>query len=68
MIIEAGKSYRIFFNEDNINNKKIHVRAIIDDVQIVYKYWSRNRQGWIYQMEHKYYFDNLIRNNYITST
>ena len=66
MVIEAGKSYRIFFNPDNINNKKIHIRAIIDDTQIVYKYWSRSR-GWVYQMEHKYYFENLIRNNYITN-
>jgi len=34
--VEAGEKYRLFFNERNINNGNIEIRAIIDDTVCVY--------------------------------
>ena len=67
MNIQVEKSYRIFFSKGNLNNKKIHVLAIVDSYYIVYKYWSKYKQRWHYQVEHENYFNMLIKNNQITS-
>ena len=44
----VGKSYRLFYNEGNHNNKKMHIRAIVDGDIIVYRYWRYGKQRWQY--------------------
>ncbi|KKL64165.1 hypothetical protein LCGC14_2167750 [marine sediment metagenome] len=54
MKLEKGKSYRIDYGKDNISNKKIHIVIIEHDDGsdlVVYKYWSRKKQWWIYQLD-----------------
>lgn len=45
------------YGVDNPNNKTLHIRSIIDDDYVVFKWWSRTKQRWIYQVEHKMYFE-----------
>lgn len=56
--LKPGKSFRIRYdNKNNVNNRVIHIRAIVDDEMIVFRQWSRRRQRWIYAIEHLYYFE-----------
>jgi len=45
MDIKTGKKYKIYFNPDNINNKTIHILAIVDDDMVVFKYWGKHKHG-----------------------
>jgi len=56
MKVNPGEKYKIFYNKNNINNKVIHIRAIVDDYQIICRHWSRYKQRWIYTIENEYYF------------
>jgi len=40
MDFKKGEKWKLYFNENNINNKLIHIRGIIDDVYIVTRSWS----------------------------
>ena len=57
MIIKVGEKYRWFCGEGNPNNKTIHIRAIVDSAQIVYKQWSRRKQYWVYVVVDDFWFD-----------
>lgn len=48
-IMVVGRSYWEWFNEANSNNRKYHIRAIVDGDQFVVRSWSVKR-GWIYQV------------------
>jgi hypothetical protein len=58
--IKIGSKYRIFFSPGNLNNKVIHVLAIVDDDQIVYKYWLKHKNRWYYTVEDEYFLNLLI--------
>ena len=58
---KEGKSFRIFYGKDNVNNRIVHIRAIVDDEMIVFRWWSRQKQGWIYEVQHLYFFE--LRND-----
>ena len=64
-LLKPGNKLRLFFDEGNINNKRIHIRAIIDDDYVVYKIWSRRKQIWYYQVEYIYFFKLLYEKNQI---
>lgn len=51
--ITAGKSFRIYYGEGNVNNRTIHIRAIVDD-QVVYRFWVRSKRRWQYEVESTY--------------
>lgn len=51
---QAGDSFRLFYGEDNPFNKLIHVRAVVDDSHVVYRYWQDFR--WVYVMESAAFF------------
>jgi hypothetical protein len=51
-LIEPGKSVRIFYNKNSINNELRHIRAIVDDSQVVYRVWSKRWQDWRYCTVH----------------
>ena len=62
MTIEIGKKYKIYFSENNINNKTIHVLAIVDEDQVVYKWWSKRKDRWIYVVDDMMWFDTISDN------
>lgn len=64
MKIEAGKTYRIFYNKRNWNNRLIHVRAVIDDYYVVYRFWHAVQ--WCYKMDNMTYINLLIKNGTLT--
>ena len=44
---------------------RIHVRAIVDENQIVFRVWNKNVGQWIYEIVDQYWFDlreSIIRN------
>jgi hypothetical protein len=65
MKLEIGKTYQIYFNSGNINNETIHVRAIVDEVYIVYRVWISNQKIWRYKMDRQSYFNYLIKDGFI---
>lgn len=64
-IIKKGKSFNVFYDEGNPNNKKIHIREVIDGEYIVYKQWVKRKKKWDYYVEHFYYFFLLVKSNYL---
>lgn len=48
---QPGKSLERFYNDGNINNAILHVRAIVDADIVVYRVWVRRRQVWSYRVE-----------------
>ena len=49
-ILKPGYTYCLFINDNNSNNKTIHVRAIVDD-HVVYAVWSQPKQTWRYHVD-----------------
>lgn len=49
--IEPGRAYRLNLGEDNPNNCKFHVRAIVDGKFAVVREWQRRGRGWRYRLE-----------------
>lgn len=64
-LIQPQKSLNIFYNENNINNRRIHIRAIVDEYQIVYRVWSKRYKSWRYRVESIEYFYMLFENNHL---
>jgi hypothetical protein len=64
-MIEVGKKYYLNFGKNNINTKTIHIRAIVDGFQVVFKYWSKKRKTWDYQLNSTFYFSLLERDHII---
>jgi len=60
MKLAAGQTWRIFFSQDNPNNRTVHIRAIVDDEYVVSRTWSQRKQYWIYDCQHASYFDALF--------
>ena len=49
-MIKPGKKLKIFYTEKNLNNKTLHVRAIVDDEYVVCKRWMKHKQYWLYEV------------------
>lgn len=60
-LLQVDKALRVNYGEGNSNNETRHIRAIVDDDQIVYRVWSRSKRRWIYHIENRYAF-YLLRN------
>ncbi len=58
-VVEVGKKYRLFWNDNNLNNKTIHIRAIVDEYGVVYKKWSRYKARGVYAIDDISYFSTL---------
>ena len=54
--MEVGAKYKMYFGHDNLNNKNIEIRAIVDDEYVVFKSWSKNKSRYVYSIESLYYF------------
>ena len=51
MNILPGQSYKLNLGKGNPNNKTMHIRAVVDDEAVVYRVWSRHKQGWRYKLD-----------------
>lgn len=59
-LLQVGKSIRVDFGHGSGKEVR-HIRAIVDDDQIVYRVWSKFKQRWLYHVDSRYSFF-LIRN------
>jgi hypothetical protein len=55
MKVNVGK-YHLFYNENNINNGILHVRAVVDG-RFVCRRWHGHRRRWVYEVLPQCYFD-----------
>lgn len=68
-LVVPGRKVRIFFNKGNVNNRTAHIRAIVDEDQVIYRYWEKGTQRWVYMIESFYYFKLLFQGgNLLEST
>lgn len=51
MDFAVGETHHLMLGA--IKPYKIHIVAIVDEVQIVYKYYGRTKQWWHYGIDHK---------------
>jgi hypothetical protein len=60
-ILQPGISFSIFWNEGNINkNKRVHIRAIVDDTMVIVRVWSRHKLCWYYEIKDVYWYKLLL--------
>lgn len=59
-MIEPGRTIRIFYNKGNINNRRIHIRKIVDGDVVVYAYWRKYKHYWDYAIYYKYFLKLLF--------
>ena len=52
----TGEIYELFFNEGNVNNATIHIRAIVDNEMVVFRRWSEHKTDWTYEIVSIYWF------------
>lgn len=65
-ILQLGNKVKVFINEGNPNNRLIHIRAIVDGDQVVYKYWRKHKQYWQYAVESTLYFELQYNDGWLT--
>ncbi|TXH10589.1 MAG: hypothetical protein E6R03_15225 [Hyphomicrobiaceae bacterium] len=51
-MVQPGKSVRLGRHRP----KRIHIRAIVDEDQVVYRFWRRRVNDWEYRVEWLYTF------------
>ena len=60
-LLQKGRKLKIYWGEKNMNNKTIHIRAIVDDDIVVYKFWLKRKKYWTYKTDNFYYFGLLYK-------
>jgi len=62
--LQPGKTIRRYYGKGNSNNARLHIREIVDDIHIVYRYWSYHHRGWVYRVDDLYLFTLMnVHNN-----
>lgn len=61
----VGDTFRLNYGKGNRANKLIHIRAIVDDEYIVYRYWWRG--DWVYEMTDPTFFSVNITMGVMTN-
>jgi len=61
--MRVGEKYKIYYNPNNPNNRRIHVVGIVDGNQIITKYYNRVR--WVYTIERIEYYEMLINDGFM---
>ncbi len=41
---------------NGMEKKLLHIITIVEDDYVVFKWWARYKQRWIYEVEFSYYF------------
>lgn len=57
-LIKPGRAVRVDYGEGHRANSLLHIRAIVDDEQVVYRRWSK-KLGWVYGVKEWYWFELL---------
>jgi hypothetical protein len=60
-MLKIGNKVRIYYGKDNINNRTVHIRGLVDKYIYVIRHWSPRRR-WIYDTETIYMFELLYKN------
>ena len=63
--MNVGETWRVFYQKDNQNNRRFHVRAIVDGGIVVSRTWSRSHQCWRYNCEPLDYFEYMIERGWL---
>lgn len=50
-LLKPGQSVRINYGKGHPASRLLHIRAIVDDHQFVYREWSRHKNRWIYSVD-----------------
>lgn len=53
--VQPGLSYRTNYDEGNPNNRRYHVRGIVDGRAVICT-WSKCKQRWMYDVERPIWF------------
>lgn len=56
-LIVPGNKVKIDYGKMEALTEVCHIRAIVDDVMVVYCVWMKHRKCWNYKVESKYYFE-----------
>jgi hypothetical protein len=51
-MLQPGQKIKEFYGEGNINNRTLHIRAIVDDNAIVFRVWAGGT--WNYHVSSRY--------------
>lgn len=51
-LIQPGKELKLFYGEGNINNQIVRIRAVVDEVQVVFCAREESVKIWVYQLGH----------------
>lgn len=60
----VGESFRVNYGKEHRGNRLIHIRAIVDDEYIVYRYWKNGY--WVYMMTDPTFFYVGIESSVLT--
>ncbi len=64
-LIKPGNKVRVFYNNGNINNEIRHIRAIVDNDQVVYRVWNKHKRRWVYYVEWVVKFQILYKYHHL---
>ncbi len=64
-ILLPGNIVRIWYDEGNPNNELRHIRAIVDEVWIVYRVWGKRKRRWFYDIDSWFSFYLAWRDGFV---
>ena len=56
-VLQPGQTFRIYYGENALMNKRVHILAFVDEYFVVFKSWGKHKRRWFYEVEHRYYFE-----------
>lgn len=63
--LNPGNIIWLHYSDGNSNNKRMHIRAVVDDDYIVYRVWSKRNNDWAYHVEWVYNFAHWYLDGHI---
>ena len=64
MDFKSGDIYSLCYGHGHFGNKRIHIRAIVDEEMVVFRWWRKRKQYWQYEVEGLYWF--RLRKDHLT--
>lgn len=62
--LKTGKSFHFLWGglTNHYHLELWHIRAVVDDCQYVYRYWSYTKRQWIYGITDRSFFEVFNKN------
>ena len=57
--VVPGNKIKLNYGKGNINNKTMHIRAIVDETEIVFCVWSRRYKRFSYRIDSIIGFESM---------